>query len=617
MQEAYDVGIFKGLTDTAHGILLSHLEGHSNTVSNHHSAALRELCSTMTQFVSKDMRGRVAFPLATGLGKTSAVLAWIVALHRLGMVEAATVAVAASQVRSLCKLKADLMAYGVPEDLIGLRHSYAVGEKDGVTLPNTGDNDRPIMRVTHSRVRGSKERELFTMYEGAPRDLMVYDETLFRADAFALRESLLRAQQGWLEGLTSGSTRGEYADLLAHLRASLETVKAALQGVRDGNASGVLELPALGPDKLGEYVALLEKHRDNTELLGDFLKLTQERIRAVPLAGNDGVIHYVVAVPDELRNVLVLDASHPIRELVHGGGVLERGAYAKGVKSFDNVTIYQLPYSGSRESLTEAFKSTLAHQRLISREVIDIIKSVPPEESTLVFAFKGRGRKQPNMGELLLADIRAEGIDPEAKTAEGKRRVEVATWGNETGLNDYGHCRNVILMGVLHRSLIDVAAAYAGEKGDLLTPLTHEDLYRLLHSEIAHCVYQALSRGSCRRVDNGQAAPMKAWVIHKRKDLRDTLEKVLPGAKWEKWKPAHLSLSSGKIAETAAKIAAYLQGLPEGIAKVSNRSVKAVLRMEDIASSTFANATKAVEAQGWKREGYSFVRAGKYYFGGA
>ena len=112
----YELGTFKHLTDIAHGLLVGHLEGHRNTLSARHSAAVRELCNTMTQFVSGDIRGRVAFPLATGLGKTSAIVAWVVALHRLGMLEAVNVAVAASQVRALCDIKASLMAYGVPEE---------------------------------------------------------------------------------------------------------------------------------------------------------------------------------------------------------------------------------------------------------------------------------------------------------------------------------------------------------------------------------------------------------------------------------------------------------------------------------------------------------------------
>lgn len=605
---------FHALTDTAHSILTGHLQDHGNTLSPRHRQALLELVGTMTAFVSGDIRGRVAFPLATGLGKTSGIIAWVTALHRRGLAGKVSVSVAASQVQSLCSIKQALLAYGVPDGLIGLRHSYQAGSHHGVTLSSTGDSDRPIMLVTHSRVRGGKERELFTLHQGKPRDLIIYDETLFKADAFALRESAI----GWqLGGLERTCKSPEYHGVLDYLDLALREVTETLAAVRAGTHNGMLDLPALAPETVTEYTRLIERYRESTELLVEFLTLSQESLRAVPLAGNDGIIHHVVAVPEELRNVLVLDASYPIRKLVHGGGVLESGSYAKDVKRFDNVTIYRMPYSGSRTSLTEAFAPTAAHQRSIAREVIEVIKTIPADEPVLVFTFKGRGKKAPDMARLLLDDLRAASIDPDSVTPEGRKRIEVVTWGNETGLNSYAHCRNVVLMGILHKSLLDIAAAYAGEREDHRADLREKDLYDLLHHEVAHYVYQALSRGSCRQVDNGQARPMKAWIIHKRDNLKDILDKVMPGAMWLPWTPKHLHIPSGKIAETAAKIAEYLRGLPESVRKVSTSTVKKALALNSVPSMTFTEAARTVteKATEWRLHGRSLVKADAASYG--
>ena len=48
-------------------------------------------------------------------------------------------------------------------------------------------------------------------------------------------------------------------------------------------------------------------------------------------------------------------------------------------------------------------------------------------------------------------------------------------------------------------------------------------------SENAHALYQAMSRGSCRETVDGQAKPMRVWLIHYDKQLRELIDKVMPG----------------------------------------------------------------------------------------
>src|SRR5262249_58278521 len=103
--------------------------------------------------------------------------------------------------------------------------------------------------------------------------------------------------------------------------------------------------------------------------------------------------------------------------------------------------------------------------------------------------------------------------------ADGKRRISVETWGKETSLNDYAHCQNVLLVGVIHQSPLALAGRYLGQVGDLKANVSKDLISDLVHSEVCHAVYQALSRGSCRVMDNGKAKPMRAWVIDKDKEI--------------------------------------------------------------------------------------------------
>jgi len=170
------------LASTALGILTIMLEGYGNVLSARHRAALASMLDAFAAYVTGEARGRRAFPLPTGMGKTAAVVAFITALERCGYT--VPVAVAASQVQALCKVHQALIAQGVPVHRIGLKHSLL-----DAPVASTGDAEHLYQMVTHARVRGGTDFALFGEYQGQPRALCLYDETLWRADTASLRVS--------------------------------------------------------------------------------------------------------------------------------------------------------------------------------------------------------------------------------------------------------------------------------------------------------------------------------------------------------------------------------------------------------------------------------------------
>ncbi len=179
------------LAAEAHRLVVAHLEGHGNILSELHRGALLRLVDTFAAYCAGTLQGRRAISLPTGMGKTSAILAFLVALHRQG--HQVPVAVAASRVEALCGLKRDLIVMGVPEALIGLKH----GERTA-SERSTGTESRLFQLVTHARVRSGKDFALFGQHLGKPRPLCIYDETLLRADTFAFEEPELRKAVGVL-----------------------------------------------------------------------------------------------------------------------------------------------------------------------------------------------------------------------------------------------------------------------------------------------------------------------------------------------------------------------------------------------------------------------------------
>src|SRR5688572_7317758 len=152
--------------------------------------------------------------------------------------------------------------------------------------------------------------------------------------------------------------------------------------------------------------------------------------------------------------------------------------------------------------------------------------------------------------------------------------------------------RNVILAGVIHRSLLDIAAAAVGQLDDRHAKLGTRMLKELLESEVAHSIFQAISRGKCREVDHGQAKPMKAWVIYPR-PLQRLLDPVLPGAKWEPWKPVHEGIcGDGEVARMALAIHDYLRAQPETVRKVPTKQIKKALQIPGEVERTFRRAVQ-------------------------
>lgn len=189
-----------------------------------------------------------------GTGKTQSVVAWIAATWKLGL--KLSVSVSAAHIEALCDIKRSLVAAGVPERAIGLRHAYGANASE----PDTGELDRRIMLVSHSRMRGGGNTYLFSHHDGKPRDLLIWDETLMTADAgaafLARRQISLRtpdegASAKWQARSNSISRRRP-----SRSRARIARVHATLSFRRDtcrrpgGSPSG-----SSGTERMGESIA--------------------------------------------------------------------------------------------------------------------------------------------------------------------------------------------------------------------------------------------------------------------------------------------------------------------------------------------------------------------------
>ncbi|MGD9713778.1 MAG: hypothetical protein AB7V46_17210 [Thermomicrobiales bacterium] len=602
------------LTTPAYDSLRRFLIDAGNTLSRDHEAALATLCGLFTKIAQGKRQGRRAFGLPTGMGKTSTVVHWCATLAKLGDT-GVSVAVSASKVEALCDLKRDMINAGVPEDSIGLLYSPDKRQ----AFPVTDDNDqRPIMLVAHNRIRMADGHAAFMTFKGKPRNLLIWDESLIASEAACFDLDALDKAVGLVKGawrrVPGGKVAGERLD------ACLVAIDEAIKDASETKAS-ILELPELTDRELDDTRAMVPDD-DAAKPVADLLSVYREDLRVFPKGQGSGVVWYRMAVPKEITNVVVLDASYVIRELCHADKSIKDaqtmpeieaiGRPLADLKRHDNVIVHQLFAGGGRSTMFDDFKKW-SEQRAV-KEVVDVVKGIPEDEAVLIFVFKQRSTNDANYTGTVYKALTKAGIDTHAKLGNGKDRINVATYGQETSLNRWAHCQNVILCGLLQRSRLDLAGSYIGQCDNIKQPLQEDTIGDLARSEAAHVAYQALSRGCCRVMDNGQAKPMKAWFIHRDYAIRSLLNVAMPGIRWETWESNHLTTSDGKqpgvIASTAVKIAEYLKRLPEETRKVSVKVMKRDMEVETLRTSTFADALKLALAgiPAWLMDGRSVVR---------
>ncbi|MFZ2448025.1 MAG: bifunctional DNA primase/polymerase [Syntrophobacteraceae bacterium] len=621
-------------------ILRRNLERYGNFAGRDHEAALLEVIKAYTDMAQGVSQGRYAFPLATGLGKTQSIVAWVAALYELGVTHI-SLAVCASKVEALCDLKRDLIKEGVPSDVIGLLHSYNYDEghakrylEDGgelpqgfASIPSTESSqvqEKQILLVTHNRVRGSKHLEVFHLFKEKPRDLLIWDESLFISDNRAVSEIEIKRAIGWWKpGIGRDEKKWAAID---YIEQCIHTLDAELEAQKqEGRQAETIHLPPLTPEQIKEYKRTIGSSLQLT-VLPAFLDISQSDLRVVSTPQRGGFVSYDIAVPTELKNIIILDASHNIRELVqYDNTIMKTSKFSDDVVSYEQVTVHQLCHASGRSKMTESFRQAKKEKRLVSLEIAEVIKGIPQGEGAIIFTFKERGGV--NFKEILKADLEASGVDVRGKVSvpvwsdggwkeEEKARFVWLTWGQETSLSQYKYCSNVIFAGVLHRSHVDLASCIVGQQDNLQAALSNSEIQRVERSEIAHCLYQAMSRGSCRVLENSKAKAMNVWLIHKDKEIETWIREVMPGVKWETWGAVHL-LAQGEEGNLRLTIMAYLESLPESETRISTSKVKSKLNLEKNQSRTFSRAVKNIseEAGGWKLEGRSLVRvrAGEEY----
>lgn len=643
------INLKEELTERASDKLIADLIAYGNCPSPDQILALNQILACYTAIATGEKQGRFAFPLQTGAGKTRSIIAWLWAVHKLDLDSRSaqngnpiSVVVAASKVEALCDLKRALVEAGIPEEKIGLEHSYyhkagtAAAFLNGeralpqgyASEPRTQHNeDRPFLLVTHQRVKGRDSVTGCNVFKGNPRSLLIWDETLLASESRAFEDWRIKRAIGFVELTPSGRTPLR-EEALAYLKGAYQKIRheMARQKADPEMQPSSFRLPSLSGDQIDCYKRSLGSG-EQSDVLRDLLDISQEELRVLAdVEQGGGIVWFRISVPAELQSIVILDASHTIRDLVKYDKTIQTGDTVPDIVSYEDVEVHQLDGHSGKHTMEKEFNAKRGHCR-VTLEAADVIKGIPENEGILLFTFKTKGK--PDYKRILEQDLRAAGIDTEAlievrlgEKTQLKPRFVFLTWGQETSLSKYSYCSNVFLLGILRRSNTDLAGHIMGQSGNLLRKVSNEEIREVLQGEISHVVYQALSRGSSRIIRDGKALPMQVYLIHPEgRGLREDIEAVMPGIHWSRWEGRHLvpkEREGTKVRPLAETIASYLNALPEGEDKLSVRKLKTDLDFGDIAPKTAQRALQMAinEGSSWLLKGRTVYRKYAFYFGG-
>jgi hypothetical protein len=593
------------LTATAQRGLVTSLERFHNALSLPHRKALYTLVESMTNMATGKLIGRYAFGLPTGTGKTRAIIEWSTAVSKLNLPY--SLVVSASRIEALCTLKRDMIQNGIPADKIGLVYmpvyeTDTKGKKKELKYSEpftTGNESRPFLLCSHQLIRAREANlALYNTFNGQPRSLCIYDESLLVSDIehFLVNE-LCASMSKWKDKFSNEEAEVDRTAILNWLNEQYAKLDFARKNYVDGDCN---DLPPasflLSPTDTQAYARYFRK--EGEEALAEFVEISGLPLRVLR-HGRTTVVSYRIVIPDQLKNMLVLDASYPIRKLersdihlINAETLPTCKAFKVSfddLKRFDHVTINRMAHHGGRSS---AVQNKTKMRRLL-QDVVKVVQDIPQSEPVLIFVYKERFNRNPKRAlELELEKVNL--IDEHGKSD----RLFIETWGNETSLNSYSHCKHVILVGILHRDLSELEAQHLGQTNNIKTRIDLLDLKAIALSERVHCAYQAFSRGACRVMSEpGQASTMTGYVIEYEEGFKEELEKVMPGATWKTWEPVYAdTLAHGKLVlDLSSRVHAVLKTFPTG-SRTATRKLKALCRAEGVDKNSWLRAlNKATE----------------------
>lgn len=379
-----------------------------------------------------------------------------------------------------------------------------------------------VLFTTHSMVERRCDQKDFRStsafhYRGCAREVKIWDEAILPGRPLTISRDDL--------GFLFKPLRSAHPDLADAIEKLFNELGKAVDGQ-------LLMLPELDEDvSLNDALRIVDGGPTDQIAAVETLWFLFGKTVTIRRDGKYGntVLDYRDMLPEDIRPLLVLDASARVRATYHlwkdrRGGI---EMLPSATKRYDRHTCHIWNQAGGKS----------AFRRYGHKLVDGVVKAIlsRPDEEWLVVHHKNVGIDVPSSIVDLLPN-------------DGPV-VHFLNWGSHDATNQYAHVPNVILAGTLfyrtsyYEALGRTAAAHPSAQGSF----SAEDVEAVMMGENCHLILQALCRGAVRRCEGGGCPETRTYIIARLgSQIADAIPFILPGAKIERWQPIPRELT-GKV----------------------------------------------------------------------
>jgi len=460
-----------------------------------------------------------------GVGKSTAIIEWLKAFI-YGFPDLEEVGVL------LCldtydEIKHYIEESKVPSDRFAV-YVTKTHENNNLGLGRENTDQARLLITTKDQIKRRSKGNNFDSvsefyYHGKPRQVRIWDESLFQGRGLQLKRSSL----------------GSLYEILENTRPDLyKKVVKIFDCIGEHNDGDTLQMPELDVS-LNEMLSIFYdeklksvKHR---EILETLCLMSGKAVTVRTADVCTILVDCVEDMPNDFTPCLIADASGRVRE-IYKLHEKERGNLFRlktAEKKYTNLTYHIWRTSSGRD----AYNKKLL---ILAEEIVKVIQQKPGEEFLIIHHLP---RDKYGRDDLKAAILKYLENDTE--------RIHFLHYGLHTATNKFAAVPNVILAGTLFYKVADYEGIGRAEanRPTVKGKFSNDEIDRVRKGESAHHLLQAACRGAIRKSEGDTCPDTNLWIITApQTGIEDLLPNLFPGSKKTTWKTTAISLTGRRKA---------------------------------------------------------------------
>jgi len=566
--------VYSVLNQKAQENLIIAFAQYSHTPSPDQLNAVLAIQNTLTLMLSGMATPKYYLSsLDPGMGKTTAILAWLGALlERREAYDNQGVMIALDRLDEIERYIDDGR---IPQDC----YSVLVGEGEALNdrgLGVNGRNNALILYTTKSQIRKRCQSRNFNdvmafHYNGQPRKVKIWDES------FSIGKEII------LNPYDFGRLFTPLNNVSSVLSDAVRQVVDEIIGRKNGDTYLMPELPSFSDDLQHEVIWESSKDKELAELLwtlsGQLVSIRMNKNRQV-------VVDCVPSIPDDFAPCLILDASARLKATyaLQADKRNDIVRLRESKKSYRNLEVQVWAKASG--------KQILKHMGTVLPEVIALITDRPTEQFLIILH---KDHKEPV----------SKALSKQLTTAE-QEQMSYCTWGRHTATNEFSDIANIIMLSPYQ--FPDYAYEATTRAATVMTTANgkpdKEHVSSVKRGEILSNILQAVNRGKVRKSEGDTCPPCRLWLItHPNTGIATDLPIIFPWCTVKPWKLKTVHLATKKQRSTFAHIQVLIK---QGVSLVLAATVRDHLEIKGSANNYTRDVLKqtafvdALASIGWR-----------------